>query len=95
MQRFDASADLTVHSVSADLEPGQAVFRVRTAVESLPSAGWVFVEWCGDAPATLSWVTLYEPGRAAPQSGGPYDAIAALVGHTVRQVLHTRRDAPP
>jgi hypothetical protein len=59
MQPFDASVDLTVHTVPGHLDPSQAVARVRAAVESLPGAGWVSVEWCGDATASLPWVTLY------------------------------------
>jgi hypothetical protein len=48
------------------------VFRVA-------GAGWVSAEWCGDVSARLPWVTLYQPDRAAPQSGGRFDDLAKLI----------------
>jgi hypothetical protein len=90
MQWFDASIDLTVHTVPSDLDPDQAVVRVRAAVEGLAGAGCVSVERCGDAPARLPWLALYEPGNAVPQSGGAFDALAALVESTVRHAIECK-----
>jgi hypothetical protein len=57
---FEASIDLTT-----DVVP-QAVERVRLAVEQLPGASWISVEWCGQMPSAklpIEWVRVYRRGR--------------------------------
>lgn len=77
MIRFDASIDLTVHTVPVGIPPPVAVARVRSYVEGLPGAGWISVEWYGDAPSSLPWLAIYRPGHAASQTTGPSATLAA------------------
>ena len=87
MTAFDASIDLTIHTVPPGTQPSVAVERVRDAVADLPGARWVSVEWCGDAPASLPWIAVYEPGNAVPMTGGAFAAVAMRIEQTVRRVL--------
>ncbi len=83
---FDASIDLVASQVPDWLPPEDAVRRVREAVEALPGAGWVSVEWCGNAPH-VRWIRLYRPGHGAVMEGPPWDhlqaRIEAVVGHAI------------
>lgn len=63
MTSFDVCIDLTVHIVPAGISPAVAVARVREAVERVPGAGWISVEWCGDAPASAPWLRLFRQGN--------------------------------
>ena len=79
MRQFDASIDLTTHTVPAGLQSAVAIARVHSAVQAVDGAGWVSVEWCGDAPARLPWLRVYQPGDGRAKIGGEWDAIASLV----------------
>lgn len=87
MTEFDTSIDLTTAILPKGIQPDVAVQRVSDAVADLPGARWVSVEWCGDVPASLPWVTVYEPGNAVPMIGGTFAAVAARIEQTVRRVL--------
>jgi hypothetical protein len=76
---FDAAIDLTAQVVEPNRSPAEAVEAVRAAIEDIPGAGWVSVEWCVGAPRNEGWVRLYEPGRAEPQSGVKWDKLARLI----------------
>jgi hypothetical protein len=85
--QWDASIDI----VAAHLEPGadgpgDAVARVRAAVESLPGAGWVSVAWCGRAPA-IRWLRVYPPGRCVEPVGPEWDAVRRRVERAVTAEL--------
>jgi hypothetical protein len=69
MTSFDASIDLTVHTVPASIPPDAAVQRVRTAVEALDGAAWVSVAWCGDCPPGLPWLRVWAAGDSTPRAG--------------------------
>ncbi len=87
---FDASIDLTTDVVPAHIPPQDAVTRVRTAVEGLPGAFWVSVEWCGTLPPVgwpVDWVRIYRRGRGGIMKGQPWDTIKAAIKAAVAEVL--------
>jgi hypothetical protein len=57
--KFDASIDLVAGHLPEGLPPQEGVRRARGAVEAVPGAGWVSVEWCGHIPA-VKWIRLYK-----------------------------------
>jgi hypothetical protein len=75
---FDASIDLTTDVVPPHIPPHQAAERVRLAVEQLPGAFWISVEWCGQMPSLkqpIEWVRVYRRSRGGIMEGRPWDAI--------------------
>jgi hypothetical protein len=50
---FDASIDLPTDVVASPIPLHQAADRVRLAVEQLPGAFWISVEWCGQMPSVV------------------------------------------
>ena len=89
MTPFDACIDLTIHNVPAGISSVVAVARVREAVEKVPGAGWVSVEWCGDAPASGLWLRLFKQGNGQQQSGGEWDLLADQITVIMRDALST------
>jgi hypothetical protein len=87
---FDCSIDLTKHHpVPADLAPSQAAELVRAAIEALPGARWVSVEWCGDTPPDLPWLRVYALGDGREQSGGVWSELADSLRMIVHRTLST------
>ena len=68
---FDACIDLTGHNTPAGIAGEEAVRRVRAAVEALPGAAWVSVEWCEPSPSSLIWLRLFRRGDARERTGEP------------------------
>jgi hypothetical protein len=64
MLAFDASLDLTVHTVSAGIPPAAAVACVRTAVEGLPGAPLSGGD-LDEVAALMSATALHAPGGPA------------------------------
>ena len=87
MLLFDASVDLTRHSVPRGMAPAVAVERTREALGALAGAGWVSVEWCGEAPTDADWVRVYKPGATESLPIPAGDAVLALLKITVRKAL--------
>lgn len=87
MTEFDACIDLTVHNVPAGVPSDVAVSRVRAAVEKLPGAAWISVEWCGEAPESPLWLRLFKAGNGQQQSGGAWDVLADKITATMRDAL--------
>ena len=85
---FDVSVDLVAGHLPQGLAPTDAVRRVRAAVEALPGAMWVSVEWCGDAPA-IRWLRLYRRGRGEEMKGDPWDRLRNEVKVAVAQALRS------
>lgn len=85
--QFDVSIDLTDWLVPPGADPLAATNRVRSAVERLPGAGWVSVEWCGNTPADLPWLRLFRPGCAEVVVGGEWDALEQLVTAAVNDAV--------
>jgi hypothetical protein len=89
---YDASIDLTTDVIPAHVPPLDAVGRVRTAVEKLPGAFWISVEWCGSLPPVqppIEWVRVYRRHRGNTMAGEPWDTIKADIKATVAAVLGT------
>ena len=78
--KFDASIDLLTRLVPSDIPSAAAVERVRSAVERLPGANWISVEWCGDVPGSPPWLRLYK-------SGGIWDELTHLIKATALHAL--------
>ncbi len=87
MTGFDASIDLTIHSVPTGIDVAEAVVRVRAAVDDVPGANWVSVEWCSDAPAFLPWLTLYMPGCGIPLTGERFTHLARRIEAVVTEAI--------
>jgi len=68
---FDACIDLNQHNTPAGIAGEEAVRRVRAAVEDLPGAAWVSVEWCAPSPSTLSWLRLFRRGDGRERTEEP------------------------
>ena len=90
MPPFDACIDLTVRTVPEAIAPGDAVERVRSAVEALPGAGWISVEWHGDAPGR--WLRVFPVGVAREQEDGEWAELAERITATVYETLGADRD---
>ncbi len=89
--RFDASIDLTLgqrrHWMGT---PAGAVSAVGVAVRALPGAGWIDVEYCGDAPGDRV-LRLYPQGRSRGADGAEWDRLGDEITRTVRHALHGPR----
>lgn len=91
---FDGSATslgvtghVTDDIVPPGMRPHEAVYRVRTAVEAIPGAGWVSVDYSGLVPPDLPWIVLHRPGSSAPLEAEKAGDLAARVEATVRRAL--------
>lgn len=92
--QFDTSLDLTTEQAPAYVPPREAVARVRQAVERLPGAFWISVEWCGQLPAVeqpVEWVRVYRRGESGVMQGLPWDAIKADIKAAVAACTSHRR----
>ncbi len=87
MPPFDACLDLTVRMLPGGVAPDAAVGRVRTAVEALPGAGWVSVEWCGDTPGESRWLRVFPAGRGGEQHDGAWAELRERIAAAARQAL--------
>jgi hypothetical protein len=87
---FDACIDLVGEAARG------AVHKVRAAVETLPGAAWISVEYCPDWPpeagtrpeavATDRWITVWARGSSRPVSGPQWDALRERVRAVVLEV---------
>jgi hypothetical protein len=85
---FDASIDLVAHQLPEGLPPPEATRRARAAVEALPGAGWISVEWCGHFPvAAAGWVRVYWRGRGEVMEGRSWRDLQAVIGAEVAAAL--------
>ena len=87
MTSFDACLDLTVRVVPGGTPPKVAVERVRSAVQALPGAAWISVEWCGDAPGESRWLRVFPEGEGAEQWDGTWADLRERITATVRHAL--------
>ncbi len=89
MPPFDACIDLTMRTVPEGIAPPVAVERVRSAVEELPGAEWISVEWCGDAPG--DWLRVFPAGVGREQEDGEWAELAERITATVHEALGADR----
>jgi hypothetical protein len=87
VRRFDASIDLPAAIVPPEMPPGEAVSRVRRAVEALPGAGCVSVDWSGLVPPGLPWLCLFEPGKQVAVTGGAWGSLAGDIQSAAQRAL--------
>ena len=81
---FDACIDLTQHNTPTGIAGADAVRRVREAVEALPGAAWISVEWCGPAPPSLSWLRLFRRGDGRERTEEPaFRELRERIAHLV------------
>ncbi len=83
--------DATIDSVAAHLEPGrttpgEAIERVRQAVERIPGAGAISVAWCGPVPAK-GGLRIYPHGQYLEPEGPEWESVRRQVQHTVAMAL--------
>ncbi len=84
---WDASIDrVAAHLAPGIRVPGDAVDRVRAAVESLPGACWVSVEWHDDIPA-VRWLRVFWSGNSLEPDGPDWDALRRRIASTIEEVL--------
>jgi hypothetical protein len=83
---FDASIDLVADHLPKGLSSNEAVQRAREAVEALPGAGWISVEYCGDIPS-VRWIRLFQRGRGKVMEGGLWDQLQADVEATIAAAM--------
>ena len=84
---FDVTVDIPDEVVPAGMRPHQAVYRVREAVEAMPGARWVSVDYSGLLPPGIPWIVLYQPDSAIPMDVEQVSALAAMVEATARRAL--------
>ncbi len=80
---FDATIDLPIGMVPDHLTPREVVSLVRRAVQAMPGAAWISVDYAGDVSATLPWLTLYQPDTASLLS----EAVAGRLSDLVKSVV--------
>ena len=85
MPPFDVCLDLTVRTVPEGMAPQIAVERVRSAIEALPGAGWVSVEWCGHAPSR--WLRVFPAGVGSEQEDGEWAELRERITATMQEAL--------
>ena len=85
MPPFDACIDLTTRTVPAGMAPPDAVARVRSAVEALPGAGWISIEWSGDVPG--DWLRVFPAGVGSEQEEGEWADLREQIIATMQQAL--------
>lgn len=56
----------------ADADPTGAVAAIREAIERLPGANWIDVEFWGPCSATANWVQVYPRGRCFTPDGSSW-----------------------
>ena len=79
--------------VPATVPSKAAVARVRTAVEAMPGAGWISVEWCGDAPGESRWLRVFPAGDGREQWDGVWEGVWERIATAVRDALAADADA--
>jgi hypothetical protein len=89
---FDAvvtlSQDLLLaHGLEGRGQAAEAATRV--AVQRMPGAAQVRVQWRGPLPGSPEppLVTVYPLGSATPATGAPWDALRDICGALVREAL--------
>ncbi len=84
---WDASIDIgPAHLEPGCPAPGEAVQRVRQAVERMPGAGAVSVAWCGPIPAK-GWLRVYPRGQYLEPEGPEWERVRRQVQRTVALAL--------
>jgi hypothetical protein len=83
---FDASIDLFADHLPDGLSSKEGVERAREAVEALPGAGWISVEYCGHYQPG-EWIRIFRPGRGEIMEGGLWDQLQANVAATVAEAM--------
>jgi hypothetical protein len=95
---FDASIDLTTDVVPLHVPPHLAVERVRLAVEQLPGASWISVEWCDQMPSLkqpIEWVRVYRRSQGGIMEGSSWKTIKADIEAKAVAALQESRPDPP
>jgi len=87
MPEFDACIDLVAAIVPARFEPQVAVVLVRSAVERIPGANWISVEWCGNSPQTDSFIRVFARGHGKIREDGPYAQAREQIRHALLEAL--------
>ena len=89
MPEFDATITIGVHHLGGAM-PGHAVSAVRDAVEAIPGANWIVVEYGGAYPQFLRPVTVYPRGRFVTPETEEWarlnKAVEAAVGEAIRVI---------
>jgi hypothetical protein len=80
---FDATIDLAKCHCRPGLRPRDAVDAVRAAVEALPGANWISVDYGGDWQP-VRWIVLYQPGSGRPLE----DACSELLRQEIAIAVH-------
>jgi hypothetical protein len=75
MIKFDASIDLTPRMIPDGVDVQAALVATRRAVQTLPGANWISVEYYAEVSATIPWIRVFLPGNSRVQSGQKYIAI--------------------
>lgn len=86
MPLFDASIDLTFVGCSAGGATAQAVEAVRAAVERMPGAGWISVEYHATAAGPPIVVRIYDAGEISMDNTARA-RLARLVQITARNAM--------
>ena len=76
------------------LSSREGVQRAREAVETLPGAGWISVEYCGHYPLG-EWIRLFRRGRGEVMEGGPWDRLRADVAAAIAEAISKHSRSPP
>lgn len=85
---FDALIALAPDMLPPGLSRADAVRAVRAAVQVMPGAGWVGVEYHGvPSGLGLRWVEVFPPDSGLPLKGERWDALRATVERAARAAL--------
>ena len=91
---FDALVALAPDMLPPGASRAEAVRAVRAAVQAMPGAGWVGVEYHGvPSGLGLRWVEVFPPDSGLALKGERWDALRAAVEGVARDAL-TRLPAP-
>jgi hypothetical protein len=87
VMNWDASIDIgSAHLEPGCPAPGEAVQRVRQAVERMPGAGSISVAWCGAVPAK-GWLRVYPRGHYLEPEGPEWECVRRQVQRIVALAL--------
>lgn len=84
---FDATVDIPESFMPPGMRPYEAVYRGREALEAMPGAGWVSVDYAGIIPPEVPWIVLYAAGSAEPLDPLHGLDLAARIESAVRLAL--------
>lgn len=93
---FDALIALAPDMLPPGVSRADAVRAVRAAVQAMPGAGWIGVEYHGvPSGLGLRWVEVFPPDSGLPLKGERWDALRAAVERAARTALVALPPAVP